>query len=141
MHTPDFKVAQEVAEQEFDRLCAMWDLDAAPTDMNDNEKASFSVMKKKIVSLIMQGRAVVDDNKEAFKYTLSKQCGSISEISFTLPSGGAFEKVDKCKDSEDVKRNNTIIAAMIGQPLSVVQNLGGVDYKVARTISSLFMSL
>lgn len=141
MQKAENAVALDVAEAEWDRLCEMWDLDTSPSELNEDEKSTFSIMRKKIIGLVMQGRACVDTEKGAFKYTLTNPIGLIKELSFRLPKGGDFEKADKCKDTEDVKRNNTIIALMIKEPLSVAQQIEGVDYKVARTISSLFMSL
>jgi hypothetical protein len=134
-------VAIEVAEKEFDDLCAMWDLDTDTDGFDEDEKKTYEAYRKKIVRLISEGRATIDHDKESITYTLKKPFGSLQKITFSLPMGESLAKLDKFKPGEGVKSHNSVIASMINQPASVVGQLNLMDYKIAKVISSLFLVL
>lgn len=56
------KVAREVAESEFERMCNARRIELDPSDLDDDEKAEFAELRGAIVQLVMSGALVVGES-------------------------------------------------------------------------------
>ena len=124
-------IAQEVAEQEFDRVCDFFDVDAdAP--MEDDEQESFSRLKAKIVRAISTGSLSINDNGAPTFVTKSGV-----ELTFKEPTGATL--LVKTKDDDPVRKMLAIAMELTGGKTSP-SKLSIRDTSVLASIVNLFMS-
>lgn len=63
------KIAKEVAEKEFEKLCAERHIETDLTDFTDVEKLQFGVRKARILRLMMAGSLVLEEKTKDPLYT------------------------------------------------------------------------
>ena len=86
------KISKEMAEQEFDRFLEAMDIEADPVDMDEDDKKGFEQQKSKLVSTIMSGSVIIDDDGQPV-FTPKRSGGE------PITEPGATEAGDTLPDS------------------------------------------
>lgn len=101
----DNKIAPEMAEAEFDRMCEMLDIDVS-TDGEDDEK-SLAATRQTIVKAIQTGAMTIGDDGLP---TLTTKAGAA--IAFTMPTGATLLEGDKAPEGHGTRRTYLLIGAL-----------------------------
>jgi len=136
------KIDKATAEQEFVSFCENNEIEHDESAMNDDEKVSFSAIKKRFLKACEAGRVEVDGT--SIKYTISNFSpegfkGNV--ITLKRPSGHAFAAMDGYKSDRDMARQIAFMSAMAGQETKYFSKIDGSDWKFIQDISTLFLSL
>jgi hypothetical protein len=137
-----YKIDGETANNEFIRYCENNDIDFDESKMTEEEKESFSDIKRRFIKCCMEGRVEVDG--KSVKYTVSgfSEKGFSGEIiTIQRPNGNAFSAMDSFKDRENVHKLHGFMSAMTGKDLGYFSKIDISDWKFFNAISSLFLSL
>ena len=132
------KIIHEVAQDEFNRFAAAWDLDTDIDYMNQDDADSFEQQKRKIVRQIMDGRAIVNDEGN-IEYTLFEPIGTLAEVTFKRPHGRGFTAMDRAKDGKSITKFINMVGDAIGQPPSIINKMDGIDVKFCQAVYMLFL--
>lgn len=131
------KISKEMAEQEFDRFLEAMDIEADPVDMDEDDKKGFEQQKSKLVSTIMSGSVVIDDDGQPI-FT-PKRSGGGEPITFYEPTGASLMAMDRKKKAEDIGKLYATMADMTKQPAKRFANMKYADLKVCIAITTLFL--
>jgi len=131
----DQKIAQEVAENEFDRFVDAMDLEIEPDLMGEDEANAFEKQKRRIVRAIERGTLIIDEQGYAIytpvHTTLDKP------LRFSQFNGAALTATDGKK--RDARASQ--LHAMMGQMTKVGPNtftkMQGIDTKVCMALTML----
>ena len=133
------KVAQDVAEAEFDKFADAMDLDVSPDGMNEESLESFQGLKRQVIRAIMKGSLIFNDDGEAI-YTPRHRNSKFQEpITFHERSGAHLTEMDKAKKRGAVAQTYAVMGAMTGQSASVFAGLVGPDIKTCEALYALLM--
>lgn len=135
----DFVVAREAAEKEFERwVNSMGLVDKLNDESLDQEdKKNLASAKDSLIRAIERGHLAVNDEGE-FEYT--PQAGAERKpICFAEPDGAALMVIDTIKESEPVKRQFALLAAITGQPKQLFAKMKQRDLDVLNKIVALFL--
>lgn len=131
-------VAREVAENEFNRFCDDMDIDRDLSKMDEDDTKGFNDNKELIVIAIMDGRLVLNDDSEPV-YT-PKRGNAASPLTFREPTGATFMAMDRKKSGQDVGKMIALMDEITRSPPGTCSRLKGVDFKIARSIVTLFLA-
>ena len=134
---PAPKIAQEVAEAEFDRFTSEMDLDVDVDFMDEEDLTAFNKQKRRIIAAIMDGSLVVNENGEAV-YTPRKS-GEIEPLTFHERTGASTMAMDGKKKGHDVSKTYAIMANLTKTHSSTFAKMKGIDIKVCEAIFNLLM--
>lgn len=128
------KVAKEVAEAEFERLCraSRVELD----DMSEEETKSLDDIKQPILRGIMRGRLTIDD-KGIAHYTPPVE--NATPLVFTKFDGSVL-MIARDNKSNGVRDSAGVIAEMTGQPVAKVAKMHLADLKFCGNLVALFLA-
>lgn len=126
------KVAAEVAEQEFNRLCDHIDVDTDLSDMDEEDRASFDQHKRTLVRAIQLGRLRVEDSGLPVYTTFGGE-----DLPFIEPTGGVLLNGGK-KDSDTKKMYMMISELTSGK--AQCGKLPMKDVKVLLAVAALFLA-
>jgi hypothetical protein len=129
-------VAREVAQAEFERFCESMDLDVDTSRMDEDDLKGFDEAREVMLRAIERGRMVIDEKGQPV-YT--PQSGSLKSITFREPTGANFMAMDGKKKGHDVARMFAVLAEMTGVDAKEFGKLAARDFKVCRTIVTLFL--
>jgi hypothetical protein len=137
-----YKIDLETAEAEFMRYCESNDFETDDNAMGDEEKESFTDIKKRFIKCCREGRVEVDGMN--LKYTVSKIspdgfAGDL--VTIKRPGGNAFAGMDNFKDRESVHKLHGFMSAMTGKEVKYFSKIDIADWKFFQAVSSLFLSL
>jgi len=99
------KVAPEMAEQEFDRMCDSLDIDLEVT--NDEDARSLEAQRGKVVKAITSGALTIGDDGLP---TLTTREGAA--LAFKMPTGATLLEADKAPAGQDQRRMYLLIGAL-----------------------------
>ena len=131
-------VAREVAEEEFNRFCDDMDIDRDLSKMDEDDTKGFNDNKDLIVNAIMDGRLVLNDDSEPV-YT-PKRGKQDNPLTFREPTGATFMAMDRKKSGQDVGKMIALMDEITRSAPGTCARLKGVDFKVARSIVTLFLA-
>jgi hypothetical protein len=125
------KVATEVAEAEFARFLATFDLDWGETAaLDDDERKSFEQMKAPVIRAMTRGTLVIDGNGEPV-FTATD---GFNPITFREPKGKA---VLNNKGDGSGARMGALMVALTGESALRFDGLPLRDLKVCMAITNL----
>lgn len=124
------KIAKEVAEDEFLRLCAARHVETDESDWTESDKASFAVIRGHIVKLLCSGRLTVNVDGNPSYVALSGK-----GFTFGKATGAALISMDG-KDS--TARMFAAFAEMSGNPVNEFGKLELADVNHLSSLYSLF---
>ncbi len=135
----EFKVAKEVAEQEFEKFVEAMDLDVDTTDMDAEDLTAFNKQKNRIVRAIMKGSLTFNENGEAVYTIVNKRSKHTDAITFRERSGASLMAMDSKKKGQDVRKTYAVLADMCNVHPSVFAGLVGIDVKICEALFALLM--
>jgi hypothetical protein len=130
------KIAQEFAEQEFDRFLNAMDLDIQLKGMDDEDRKSFEEAKRKLVRAMQKGSLVIDEKGQP---VFTPQLGDTAPITFKEPTGAVLMTMDQKKKDHDVAKMMVTMAAMTGVNMQRFAKMEGRDIKICLAIATLFL--
>lgn len=99
------KIAPDMAEAEFYRMCELLDLDV--TTSNDEDKEQLETHKAKIVAAIVSGTMTIGDDGLP---TVTTKAGA--ELAFTMPNGATLLEADKAPEGQNNRRMFLLVGAL-----------------------------
>lgn len=134
------KMGQDVADAEFDRFAAAWDLDTDVATMNEEDRDGFESLKRRLTRAVIAGRLVVGDDGNDLNYALGfSSFESLTTIRFQPPGGEAVLVWDKYKDRQNIHKLNAFLGSMTGENPAVFTKMDGRDLKVCQSVAQLFL--
>lgn len=133
----DPKIALEVAEAEFEKLCALRRIDTDPTDWNEKEVESFAKIKGAILKAIQAGTLIVEENGNA-SYT--PPVPGAKTLTFRRATGASFMSTDGVAKDKDVAKMGAIITQMTGCPPGDPSKLEAPDFNFCTKLVNLFLA-
>ena len=132
----DVKIAVEVADDEFSRFVESMDLDVNTDGLDDDEKKDLSIQKGRVVTAIMSGSVVINDEGEPV-FTPQREDGDA--ITFYEPTGAALMAMDRKKQSEEISKMFAAMAAITKTHSKVFSRMKMSDLKICLAITTLFL--
>lgn len=133
----EYKVAHEVAEQEFERFIAANALLISQPDMTLEDKASLDEQKNRIIHAIQTGALVVNENGEPVFHP--QRVKESNPITFYEPTGAALMAMDRKKAGQDVGKMFSTMADMTKTDTKVFATMKMADLKVCLAVATLFL--
>lgn len=131
----DKKIARDVAEGEFDRMCQLRRVNTDPDDMTAEEYESFLEVRRKLVRVMERGELVVTETGDPI-YT--PPVPSAKALTFHRPTGATFMAMDGSDGNQ--ARLVRIITEMTRVPKGEIAKLEAPDYVVCSTLANLFLA-
>ena len=136
MHKIDF----EIAEQEFNRFCDLWEIDNDVENMNDEDRNAFNSQKFKIINSIKRGRLILEDD-ESLTYIFARpELSGCETIKISRPVGSGLIAMDRYKDREGMHKTYAVLGGMTGKDASFFSKLDGIDLKLFMAVIALFLA-
>lgn len=130
-----YKVAAEVAEKEFERLCDANRVDYDTSELTEEEAKDWAETRASIVRLIKLGTLTVSEEGRAV-YT---PAGSSKSITFHRPTGATMIAGDGLK-GKDIQQTLTVVADMTRTPVNEFGKMDAIDAKACMRIGNLFLA-
>lgn len=134
-------VAEDLAEQEFQRFADAMDLDIDPKGMDDDDRAAFKHAKRRFIQSMMIGKLVVDEKGQPI-YTPSGNGApneDLKPITFREPSGASLMAMDSKKKDHSVEKTMAFMADQTGESPSRFAKMPNRDLKICMAVSGLFL--
>lgn len=132
-----YKVAKEVAEEEFDKFCEGMDIDSDTQEMNEDDQKGFEDQKAKIVRAIMRGSLTFnEDGLPVYAPTRSK---IDNPLVFHEQTGAHLMAMDRKKEGQNVAKLLSLMDAMTKSAPGTCSKLEGADLKTCMAIITLFL--
>jgi len=131
------KVALEVAEAEFERLCVLRRIDTDPADWNTEEVESFAKIRRALVKAIQAGTLVIQENGNA-SYT--PPVPEAKTLTFRRATGASFMSSDGVAKGKDVAKMSAIITEMTGCAPGDPSKLEAPDFSFCTKLVNLFLA-
>ncbi len=133
----DEKIAVEVAEAEFERLCELRRIDIDTTDMTEKEADDFQKLRKLVVKALRARTLLVLEDGQA-SYTPPVQ-GSKALV-FRMPKGATFMALDSAKSKGDQAKMAALIVDMTGCSPGDPSALDAPDYVFCSKLVGFFLA-
>lgn len=133
------KIALEVAEEEFERMCRSRRLSTDPDDMDGDDYEGLMAIKKRLVRTIMRGELVINDDGDPI-YT--PPVDGAKPLHFHRPTGATFMAMDsRGSDGEgNQARMVRVITDMTRSAKGEIAKLEAPDYTICTLLSNLFLA-
>jgi hypothetical protein len=129
------KVAREVAEAEFARMCDAHRIDHDTSDLDDEERAEWEAMKKPVVRDIMRGTIIVDENGLA---TFTPP-GSAKGYTFHRATGATYIALETYA-KKDMQNMVAAMAEMTHTDRGELSKLELPDFQICLRLGKLFLA-
>lgn len=129
-----FKVAEEVAEQEFDRMCAAARIDTDTSEMNEKDLAVWTAQRRSIVKDIRRGTLIVGDDGMP-TYTPP---GGAKGFTFHLPTGATL--IAAKSRENDIEGTCLALADMTREDRGTFSKLDRFDLYACARLAGLFLA-
>jgi len=128
-------VARDVAEDEFQRMIAAFDIEAEDLEPEDLEV--FEQKKAECLKLIQQGHITVDaEGLPTLK--LKHPVGAITAIPYSLPTAQTLVAAGDSKQNH-VTRTFALLSDLTGVPKLAISKLSLVDWRRADFLAGFFL--
>jgi hypothetical protein len=133
------KVAREVAELEFERICVARRIDTDESEMDDDDKKSFAEIKRKVVRAIERGDLVVNESGDPI---FTPPVAGAQALTFHRPTGATFMAMDSRGGNGKGGITATVaaITEMTRTAPGVVSKLEAPDFQFCCTLANLFLA-
>lgn len=129
-----FKVAAEVAEAEFDRMCAAMRIEHDLTELAEEELKAWEGLRDPIVKDIQRGQLIVDAEGRAVYTPIGGKA-----ITFNAPTGATLMALETHGKGKDVSNMIAAMADMTGAGKGDFSRLGVRDFQAVGRIARLFL--
>jgi Zn-finger domain-containing protein len=133
------KVALEMAEAELDRFAEEMDLDLDTADMDAEDLAQFTKLRKRLLHAIQKGALVINDNGEAVYTPQNRKSKHQDALTFRERTGASLMAMDGKKKNYDVTKTYAVMADMCKVHPNVFAGLVGIDAKICEALFALLM--
>lgn len=123
------KVAKEVAEQEFQRMCDFARVDADESEMDDESKEKFRDLKADLVKLIQKGSLIVTTDGSP----------TYAGLTFKSPTGAAVMAFETYGPNKNMSNLAAVMCELTGSEKSTFGKLHAKDFNVCSQIVTLFL--
>lgn len=130
-------IAPEVAEDEFNRMCAAMDLDLE--DMDQEDQDSFEPLKKTVTKAILRGRVTVSELGLP-TVTLKFPVGEVTQVAFKRPTGGTLVALGDTKSTNNITKTFAFLADLTGSPRAAFDRMDLKDFKLCQALTQLFLA-
>jgi poly-gamma-glutamate capsule biosynthesis protein CapA/YwtB (metallophosphatase superfamily) len=137
MTSKQYKVDEETAAQEFERLCRGRRVDTDVDSMTPKEKKDFSAMRAEIVRLIREGRLEVHEDGVLVTY----RCFDGQSFTFKKAGGATFLALETHDPKQKIANLFEALADMSGvasKKFTALEEIA--DVKALSVLASLFFS-
>lgn len=124
----------EMAEQEFERMCESYRIDADMSDGDEDSAKGFEEIKTKICKALMRGDLVLDDNSRPVYTT-----GEGTRLAFKRFTGAMLLSMDKVKGNDNTRRMYAFLSEITDGGI-VPSKLDKRDVNVLFALGSLFLA-
>lgn len=125
-----FKVAEDVALADFERMCALARVDTDESNMGEEEELSkWRDLKADLVRLIRTGDIVVDESG-------SPSCAGVK---FGAPKGSTFIALETYGKGKDMSNMAAAMCDMTGSDKGAFAKMHGRDFQNCTKIATLFL--
>jgi hypothetical protein len=131
------RVAREVAEAEFERMCQARRIDIDMTEMDEEDTASFLDLKRKIMRAMQRGDLVVNEHGDPV-YT--PPVPGAKPLTFYKATGATFMAMDEGKDRGGITKVVASLTEMTRSVKGEISKLEAPDFQVCSAIASLFLA-
>lgn len=130
-----YKVAKEVAEKDFERMCEANRISFDTSELDDEERAEFDEIRGRIVLDICSGRLAVDgDGRPVYTPPNGKS------ITFHPATGATLMALETHPKGKDVSNLIAAMADMTHTDRSTFSKLAATDFKACCRIANLFLA-
>lgn len=133
----ELRVAKEVAEQEFERLCASRRIDTDESGMLPKEIESLTALRNSVVKAISVGTLVVAENGYV---TYTPPLPDAKPLTFRMAKGATFMAMDPAKAKGEQHQMVAMIADMTGWSSGDISKLEAADYAFCVKLVGLFLA-
>jgi len=133
------KISREMAEQEFERFGEAMDLDFDVSFMEDEDRKGFEVAKRRIVSAIMSGAMVVNDDGCPIYTPQREEGGDANPNTYYEPTGATYMAMDRKKKTEDMGKMMALMADYTKTSSGLFGKMKNADLKVCLAVTTLFL--
>lgn len=131
------KVAREVAEVDFLRLCADRRVDSDESAMEEKDLKKFRETKAAVVKRIMSGELVVEDHGECV-YTPPVM--GAQPIRFHRTTGAMLMAMDDAPEGKNAAKMAAVMAEITKTPRGALAKLDIADFNFAMELVGLFLA-
>lgn len=137
-----YKIDRETALTEFIRYCDNNEFEYEESAMTEEEKESFSDIKKRFIKCCMEGRVEIDGTNLVYTVSkLSPEGYAGDTVTVKRPGGHAFTSMDNFKERESIHKLHGFMSAITGKEIKYFAKVDISDWKFLQAIASLFLSL
>jgi hypothetical protein len=141
MTRPAFKVAREVADSEFERLCSSHRIETDMAELTDDEKKDWLELRGGIVKDIMRGSLVIaEDGAPTFSTTTGGAGAAITQFTFRPPTGATLLALETYAGGKNIANFMAAMADMARVDRSEFAKLDMREVNSLMRIAKLFLS-
>lgn len=133
----DYKLDVKTAQEEFETLCEVMEVDADPQDLSEEEEASFSGIRRTLIKGIRLGRVALQPD-ETIVFTQKYNGGGT--VTMTPSTGAVKQAVDSVKAGRLVGKSFAMLGAACGCDAKVFANMHDRDLKFIESAFVLFLN-
>ena len=132
-------VAEDVAEEEFERFIECMDIDFDLSVLEDEAAGMQKTVKKRIVNAIMCGSMIINDDGEPVFTPQRPRSKHKEPITFRERTGANVMSQDTKKRGHDIARMYAFLASVSGESVGTFAGLAGADLNVCEAVFVLLM--
>lgn len=132
-----YKVAKEVAESEFVRLCEANRIDHDTSEMSEKEKEDWADLRNEIVRDIRLGTVVVGEDG---KPTYTPPIGGAKSYTFHPATGATFMALETYSTGKNISNLTAALAEMTRTDKGEFGKMPAKDFHACRRLAQLFLS-
>lgn len=129
------KVAREVAEAEFERMCDARRIEHDTSELPDDEKAEFAELRSSIVRMIMRGAVVVGENGDP---TYSAPGGP--SLTFHPATGATLMALETHPGGKGIANMMAALTEMTQTDPGTFAKLAAADAQACSRLGKLFLA-
>ena len=135
----DYKITEQIAEQDFTRWAINHRLDLDESLMDDEDRDSFIKLRRRVIRSIMYGDLIINEEDLAVYTPHHKNSVRQEPIIFNDRSGASMLSGTKINKNDDGKKAYAVMGDMCKVHPSTFANLHGDDIKVCEALFALLM--
>jgi hypothetical protein len=123
------KVAKEVAELEFERICAFARVDTDDSEWSDEEKSKWEELRSELVTLIRKGALVVSEDGAPM----------FAGLKFRAPTGAAIMAFETYAPDKKMSNLAAVMCELTGSDKGTFGKMHARDFNACSHITTLFL--
>lgn len=132
-----FKIAKEVAEAEFDRMCVAFRIDCSTDELDEKELAEWTEVRGKIVQDLRTGALVVGEDG---KPTYTPPVAGADSLTFHPPTGATLMALETYAGEKGISNLVAAMADMTRRDRGLFGKMARPDFQVCSRLAGLFLA-